>query len=213
MQETLQNILVSAVAGGVCSGAIVWLFKSWISERLKNAIAFEYAEKLKAVEHGYDQQLEKLRAQLQSDSLKAKEELEHDRKIFEKLMSYCDETTLRDFCETTAAYQYYDWPNCRKVNDLEHYGIQDENQFVNVNLREAFLAFHKTLGEFSTVIARDFFGVSEDRYMLYPELRHSGDAEERERFEAARIETKNAGYKTLEAFSTFRQVVKQTLFI
>src|SRR4051812_24339291 len=88
MPEILTTVLVSA---GV-SSAIIWMFKNWIFQRLKNAIEYEYAEKLKGLEHGYNQQLEKLRAQLQSESIKAKEELEHDRKIFKKIISYCDET-------------------------------------------------------------------------------------------------------------------------
>jgi len=213
MLETFQNILVSAVAGGLCSGLIVWLFKSWISERLKNAIAYEYTEKLRALEHGYAQQLEKLRAQLQSETFKAKEEMEHDRKIFEKLTLYCDETTFRDFCVTAGNYQFYDYENLKPVMDLEHYGIQDENQFINQALREAFQKFHRSLGEFTVIVARNFFSTKDNRYMLYPELRHSREAEERRRYEDARDETKNASDKVLEAFSSYRQVVKQTLYV
>lgn len=213
MSDVIKIIFFSAGFSAVFSCAIIWLFKNWISERLKNAIAYEYAEKLKAVEHGYNQQLEKLRAQLQSESFKLKEEMEHDRKIFEKLTSYCDETIFRDSCITIGDYQFYDYENFKRVRDLEHYGIQDENQFVNQNLRGAFQTFHQSLSEFTTIVSRNFFGVSDDRYMLYPELRNSGDPKEREVFDEARTETKDASNKTLEAFSNFRQAVKQTLFV
>ncbi len=213
MLEFLKNILVSAVAGGLCGGAIIWLFKSWISERLKNAIAYEYTEKLRALEHGYAQQLEKLKAQLQSETFKAKEEMEHDRKIFEKLTAYCDETTFRDVCHTIAENQFYDDESYGHVWDLEHYGIQDENQFVNKQLRAAFLEFHKTLGGFITKVSVNFFHTRGDRYMLYPESKHSEFAEERAKYEKAREEIRQAGTNVLDAFKIYRQSVKETLYI
>ena len=213
MLELLKDILVPAISGGLCGGAIIWLFKSWISERLKNAIAYEYTEKLRALEHGYAQQLEKLKAQLQSETFKAKEEMEHDRKIFEKLTAYCDETTFRDVCQTIAGNQFFDDERYKHVCDLEHYGIQDENQFVNKQLRAAFLEFHKTLGGFITIVGVNFFHTTGDRYMLYPECKHSGFAEEREKYENAREEIRQAGIIVLDAFRNYRQSVKQTLYI
>ena len=213
MPEILTTILVSAGASALFSGAIIWLFKSWILERLKNAIEYEYAEKLKTLEHGYNQQLEKLRAQLQSESFKAKEEMEHDRKVFEKLISYCGETAFRDVCETITGHQFYDGRGYKRVQDLEHYGIQDENQFVNQDLRAAFHRFHESLDEFTTIVAHNFFNTGHDRCMLYPELKNSDDDEKRRIFEEASLKTREAGGKTLVAFHDFRQAVKQTLYV
>jgi hypothetical protein len=213
MLDTIKIIVFSAGFSAVFSGAIIWLFKSWISERLKNAIAYEYAEKLKAVEHEYNQQLEKLRAQLQSESFKAKEEMEHDRKIFERLVSYCDEITFRDVCQTIAGHQFFDDEKYKHVHDLEHYGIQDENQFVNQDLRAAFLKFHKSLAEFTAVVGVNFFNTTGNRYMLYPECKNSGIADERKMYEEAREETRKAGIEILDAFSNYRQVVKQKLYV
>ena len=156
MSEILKIIGISAGSSLVFSALIVWLFKSWISERLKSAIAFEYAEKLKTLEHGYNQQLEKLRAQLQTDSFKLKEEIEHDRKIFERIVSYCDETTFRDVCATIADNQFYDYEYFKRVRDLEHHGIQDENRFLNQSLRVAFEKFHKSLDAFTTIVGTNF---------------------------------------------------------
>lgn len=213
MPEILKTILVSLGSTAVLLSAVGWLCKSWLVERLKNAIAYEYAEKLKALEHGYAQQLEKLRAQLQSESFKAKEEMEHDRKIFAKLTSYCDETTFRDVCGTISDHGFYDYEGYKLVRHLEHYGIKDENQFVNPQLRAAFKEFHNRLAEFTTIVARNFFATGEHRFMIYPELKNSGNPEERKIFETARDETSNAGDRTLEAFSDFRQAVKQILFV
>lgn len=213
MPDILKSVVIPTVSSAALIGFVVWLCRNWILERLKGAVAYEYAEKLKALEHGYAQQLEKLRAQLQTDSLKSKEELEHDRKIFAKLVSICGEITFRDACTTIAGHQFFDDREYKQVMALEHYGIDDENQFANPELRAAFLKFHKTLAKFTTIVATNFFNVGEDRYMLYPELKNSGDAEERKTYEDARTETRKAGLKTLDAFSEFRQEVKQRLFV
>ena len=101
----------------------------------------------------------------------------------------------------------------RYFSDRRWNAAQSCSENNNEVLREAFQKFHKSLDEFSTIVGRNFFATSDDRYMLYPELRHSGEEEERRIFEEARIETKNASCKTLEAFSNFRQSVKQTLYV
>lgn len=215
MPEILKTILISLGSSAALLGALGWFLKSWMAERIKQSIEFEYDKKLKALEHGYNEQLEKLRVQLQSDSLKAKEELEHDRKIFEKLISYCGETVFRDACDTITDHGFYDYERYKPVMDLRHYGIQDETQFANPDLRAAFKKFHACLDKFMALVAVNFFPSAQanDRYWLYPELKHSGDPEERKIYEDARIATRDAGNKTLKAFSEFRQTVKQKLFV
>src|ERR1039457_814515 len=222
MEELTKIILASAGFSAVFSGALIWLFKSWISERLKNAIAHEYEQKakaidfaydqkLKGIEHGYNESLEKLRVQLQNESVTAntkfKSELEHDRIIFEKLNSIADETTVRDVVGIIGDHQFYDYKPYKKLRDLEHYGIQVENRFLNKSLQDEFLKFHNALDKFTTLVARDFFAVDEERYMLYPELKYSHDADERKIHEDARIESRNASFKVLEAYDSFRKQV------
>lgn len=209
MPEILTTVIVSLVS----SGALVWLFKLWFEERLKKAIEFEYAQKLKALEHGYDKQLENLRAQLQSNSLKAKEELDHDRKIFERLTTYCNETTFRDTCGTIMGSGFFEKEQYQKIETLERNGNQDENHFANPELRAAFKKFHACLDEFTTILARYFFRTSGNRYCLYPELKEAGSDEKRKAYEDARIETMGAGAKVLEAFSEFRKTVKERLLV
>jgi hypothetical protein len=64
---TLQ-ILTSAVVSSLLTGLLLWLTKSWISERLKNAIKNEYDEKLEThkaqLKAQSDVEIEKLRSQL-----------------------------------------------------------------------------------------------------------------------------------------------------
>jgi hypothetical protein len=44
--DIVTTILSSAAISAGLTGALFWLFRRWISERLKNAIKFEYDQKL-----------------------------------------------------------------------------------------------------------------------------------------------------------------------
>ena len=44
--DAAMNLIVSAVSGAVSSGTLMWLFKEWISTRLKASIQHEYDRKL-----------------------------------------------------------------------------------------------------------------------------------------------------------------------
>jgi hypothetical protein len=46
MNDIVTTILSSAAISAGLTGALFWLFRNWISERLKNAIKFEYDQKL-----------------------------------------------------------------------------------------------------------------------------------------------------------------------
>ena len=62
------QLISSATVSAVFSGALVWFFRLWISERLKNAIKNEYNEKLEThkaqLKAQSDVEIERLRAQL-----------------------------------------------------------------------------------------------------------------------------------------------------
>jgi hypothetical protein len=46
VNEFVSTIIASAAISSMVAGLIIWLSKTWISERLKNAISHEYEEKL-----------------------------------------------------------------------------------------------------------------------------------------------------------------------
>lgn len=68
MQDFITMLVASAVTSTVLSGALIWLTKSWIAERLRNAIKNEYDQKLEThkaqLKAQADVELEKLKAQL-----------------------------------------------------------------------------------------------------------------------------------------------------
>lgn len=67
------NILTSAAVSALLSSALVWLGKTWISERIKGAIQSEYNEKLEThkaqLKAQSDTEIERLRAQLNLTSM------------------------------------------------------------------------------------------------------------------------------------------------
>lgn len=64
----VNEFIVSVVSSALVSGIVVWLSKTWISERLKNAIKNEYDQKLEThkaeLKATNDIELEKLRSSL-----------------------------------------------------------------------------------------------------------------------------------------------------
>jgi hypothetical protein len=71
MNGTLQTILSSAVVSAALTSGLWWMFKSWLSEHLKNAIKYEYERKLEShkieLKSQSDVELERIRAELARD--------------------------------------------------------------------------------------------------------------------------------------------------
>ena len=65
-------VLSSGIAGGALAGAVVWLSKSWISERLKRSIQYEYDQKIETIKAQFSAEnsisVEKLRADLRIEA-------------------------------------------------------------------------------------------------------------------------------------------------
>jgi len=69
----MEILFQSIVGSALTSGIIIWLSKSWISERLKNAIKHEYDEKLETLKIQLNAQnsieLEKIKSKLYENSI------------------------------------------------------------------------------------------------------------------------------------------------
>lgn len=68
----LETITASILSSAFVTGLLLWLVRSWISERLKNAIRYEYDQKLEShkiqIRHESERELEHIRAELQIDA-------------------------------------------------------------------------------------------------------------------------------------------------
>lgn len=74
MYDSIVTILASATVSTALAGLLLWLTKSWITERLKNAIKHEYDQQLEthkaALKAQHDTALEKLTSDLRLDSFR-----------------------------------------------------------------------------------------------------------------------------------------------
>ena len=101
------TILTSLVASGAFTGALIWLTKSWISERLKNSIKHEYDQRLAAfqaqLKAEHDTELERLRADLQ---IAASERQIRYQKLHEKVAETVAQTyaLLQNLYGTVGTY-------------------------------------------------------------------------------------------------------------
>lgn len=68
MSDFVLSIFTSAATGALLSAAVAWLFRAWISERLKGAIQYEYNQKLESYKSEIQAQsaieMERIRSQL-----------------------------------------------------------------------------------------------------------------------------------------------------
>lgn len=129
MPNDLAITLISSVgASGVLTAALVWLARTWMSERLQQSIKHEYEQKIESfkasVKSQYDVELEKLKSDLKVASI------EHEvkfKRLHEKRADVVAETyaLLRKMHRSLSEY----------VSILEPYGIspQAERRIVAVD--------------------------------------------------------------------------------
>ena len=79
--------LLSVLLGGTAGAAIVWLLRGWISERLRQAIAHEYSEKLQLHKMELDARLQSLRHQYETDQLRTSLFFDHQRLAFAEILA------------------------------------------------------------------------------------------------------------------------------
>ena len=92
----LDTIVAAIMSSTVVTGALIWLTKSWISERLRNSIRYEYDQKLESyksqLKYEADAELEKIKAELQIEA--AKQNIQFS-KIFEEIANTVAEVYSR----------------------------------------------------------------------------------------------------------------------
>lgn len=106
-ENFLLEVLTSAAVSATLTGLLLWLTKSWIGERLKNAIKSEYDQKLEThkaqLKSASDVEVERLRSQL---SITANEHNILFSKLHEKRAEVIAETysLLRSLYEAVSEY-------------------------------------------------------------------------------------------------------------
>ena len=71
--------LLSILSGGISGAVLVWLAKGWISERLKQSIHHEYAEKLESYKTELNSKVEGIKHENQVSRLRTSLFFDHQR--------------------------------------------------------------------------------------------------------------------------------------
>ncbi|MEF9964538.1 MAG: hypothetical protein RR779_09225 [Comamonas sp.] len=79
--------LLSVFSGGISGAALVWLAKGWISERLKQSIQHEYAEKLESYKTELNSKVEGIKHENQVVQLRTSLFFDHQRNAFAALIA------------------------------------------------------------------------------------------------------------------------------
>jgi len=77
VMEWLANSVLSGAIGGGTVALVIWLWKTWISEKIKGQIKHEYDEKNAELKFEYDKQVEVLRAALNAQAAREIESLKN----------------------------------------------------------------------------------------------------------------------------------------
>ncbi|MDA3875608.1 MAG: hypothetical protein PF483_00810 [Halothiobacillus sp.] len=79
--------LFSILSGGLSGAILVWLAKGWISERLKQSIQYEYAEKLESYKTELNSKVEGIKHENQVSQLRTSLFFDHQRDAFASLIT------------------------------------------------------------------------------------------------------------------------------
>ena len=78
---------LSILSGGASGAILVWLAKGWISERLKQSIQYEYAEKLESYKTELNSKIEGIKHDNQVSQLRTSLFFDHQRDAFASLIT------------------------------------------------------------------------------------------------------------------------------
>lgn len=81
------EFVLSVLSGGVSGAVLVWLTKGWISERLKQSIQHEYAEKLENYKTELNSKVESIKHENQVSQLRTSLFFDHQRDAFASLIT------------------------------------------------------------------------------------------------------------------------------
>jgi hypothetical protein len=85
--ETLLTIAVQALPGAAAGGVLVWLLRSWMSERLRQSISHEYSQKLESHKNELELRVQSIRHEFEIHQLRTSLFFDHQRSAFAELLS------------------------------------------------------------------------------------------------------------------------------
>ena len=143
----------------------------------------------------------------------------HDRSLFESYEDLLPENNFRYVLNNDL---FNNWIHNNYSNQISIYLEQAstiKGHFINKTIQSAFENFVKNLFELKSFMATHFFvndrpsGSSPDKWILslYPDLKHTGDKEKRDRYFKREKELHGLIDSVEDAYNTFRSTIKQTI--
>jgi hypothetical protein len=112
---------LSIVSGGASGAALVWLFKGWISERLKQSIQHEYAEKLESYKTELNSKVESIKHDHQVSQLRTSLFFDHQRDAFAALIAkvaQLNEVWMKDYDHEVGLYAPVPFNGYKELENL-----------------------------------------------------------------------------------------------
>jgi hypothetical protein len=133
--------LLSILSGGISGGILVWLLKGWISERLKQSIRYEYAEKLESYKTELNSKIESFKHENQVSRLRTSLFFDHQREAFASIIAKIAEVNIKwmeNFDPDEGLYERVPEKGYREFTDLihKHQLFLDEECLIAVSLVE-----------------------------------------------------------------------------
>jgi hypothetical protein len=85
--EAIQFIVTQVLSGAAAGAALVWLARSWISERLRQSISHEYSQRLETHKNDLEIRVQSLRHEFEVHQLRTSLFFDHQRSAFGELLA------------------------------------------------------------------------------------------------------------------------------
>lgn len=85
--EALLAIAAQVLPGAAAGGALVWLLRNWMSERIRQSISHEYTQKLENHKNELELRVQSIRHEFETHQLRTSLFFDHQRSAFAELLS------------------------------------------------------------------------------------------------------------------------------
>lgn len=133
------DYFLSILSGGASGAVLVWLLKGWISERLKQSIRHEYAEKLESYKTELNSKVEGIRHDHQVSQLRTSLFFDHQRDAFAALITKIaelNEEWMKDYDHEVGLYAPVPFKGYKELENLlyKHQLFLDEECLMAMTL-------------------------------------------------------------------------------